>query len=174
MIVDTRPKNIRECIHIMGWLSWIAQNSGRSILIFGLGSALRPSRTCYMWDNTGRRWREDGYEGYGVFGGKDYFVLLAEMNKNYPEGATNEEKRRDGLKLDEGCHPDILYPNLTDCAEWTWRNISPIHCPHQGGFIAFEHDYNEIVSEICHKRGKRDGWENGKTRPKKIDYTSSR
>lgn len=30
--------------------------------------------------NNGNVWRKDNYDGYGVFGGKDFFVLLAEMN----------------------------------------------------------------------------------------------
>lgn len=29
----------------------------------------------------GRKWREDHYEGYGVFGGKDAYQLLAELNR---------------------------------------------------------------------------------------------
>lgn len=36
--------------------------------------------TIYMLDDKGNRWEENSYEGYGVFGGKDYFDLVAEMN----------------------------------------------------------------------------------------------
>ena len=32
-----------------------------------------------MLDNKGNVWTEDNYEGYGVFGGKDYYELLAEL-----------------------------------------------------------------------------------------------
>jgi len=34
----------------------------------------------YMRDNKGNWWVEKNYEGYGVFGGKDFHVLLANMN----------------------------------------------------------------------------------------------
>ena len=28
--------------------------------------------TVYLHDDKGRKWQEDNYEGYGVFGGKDF------------------------------------------------------------------------------------------------------
>ena len=146
----------------MGWFSWIAQNSNRSIIIYGLGTIQRPSRTCYLWDNQGRRWREDRYEGYGVFGGKDYFALLAEMNKTYDGNVSEARKRSDGLDLNSR-GGNILYPNLTDCRVWTWRNEPPQTCAHQGGFMSFEEDdEEEMVSESYHKSIPCDDWENGK------------
>ena len=33
-----------------------------------------------MTDDKGNRWEESNYDGYGVFGGKDYYALLDEMN----------------------------------------------------------------------------------------------
>ena len=36
--------------------------------------------TVWMLDDKGNTWQEDAYEGYGVFGGKDFYELLAEMN----------------------------------------------------------------------------------------------
>ena len=34
----------------------------------------------YMFDNKGNMWHEENYEGYGIFGGEDYFELMAKMN----------------------------------------------------------------------------------------------
>jgi hypothetical protein len=33
-----------------------------------------------MLDNTGRAWVETHYQGYGVFGGMDYYILVDLMN----------------------------------------------------------------------------------------------
>ncbi|GIV35351.1 MAG: hypothetical protein KatS3mg031_2886 [Chitinophagales bacterium] len=33
-----------------------------------------------MLSPDGRKWKEDRYEGYGVFGGKDIYELIAELN----------------------------------------------------------------------------------------------
>ena len=57
----------------MGQFSWITQDTGRSI------SSITPFQVT-MTDNKGNKWTENDYEGYGEFGGKDYFSLLSEMN----------------------------------------------------------------------------------------------
>ena len=114
----------------MGCFSWISQDTNRSILVYGLGTRLYPSGTYYMWDNKGRRWRQDKYQGYGVFGGKDYYVLLAEMNIQYAEDVTDERKHEDGMAIQD--QDDVLYPNLTCCADWEWRNSRPEKCPNHG------------------------------------------
>jgi hypothetical protein len=56
-----------------------------------------------MTDNAGNQWVEEQYEGYGVFGGKDFFELLAEMN--------GETGREAGIDLAHGDEP-FLSPNL--------------------------------------------------------------
>jgi len=127
----------------MGIFSWIAQNSNTSIIIAYYARPAHPSRTYYLWDHQGNRWTENSYEGYGVFGGKDYFVLLAEMNQEYEDDVDDETKRCDGIDL-YGCGGGgILYPNLTDCSEWTWRNERPADCHHQGGLLAFDDEEDE-------------------------------
>ena len=79
-----------------------------------------------MIDDKGNVYHEDNYEGYGVFGGKDYYVLLAEMNGLKPdESIENLEKREDELRsrainlvYKDNPYgkplPDILYPNLVE------------------------------------------------------------
>jgi len=143
----------------MGWFSWVAQNSDRSIIINGLGTRKYPSRTCYMWDNKGRRWREPEYQGYGDFGGKNYHVLLAEMNKDYDDDVDDETKRWDGIDM-EG-REGILHPNLTDCRIWTWRNDMPMSCKNQGTANNYDDDTKfkrpHTITDVD------DGWPNGET-----------
>lgn len=157
----------------MGCFSWIAQNSNRSIVINGYGTRKYPSRTAYMWDNTGRRWKQHQYEGYGVFGGKDYFVLLAEMNREYAIEVGDDEKREDGIAIEYGNKINIFYPNITDCKEWTWRNEQPNHCNCQGfsnhdchyDDMSSDDDDNYINNRSYTKIHKYDGWLNGEVKP---------
>lgn len=126
----------------MTHFSWVTQNSNRSIIITGYGTKKFPCRSVYMWDNKGRRWKESEYEGYGIFGGKDFYVLLAEMNFEYKPEITDEKKRNDGTKIyfpdvnklyeEKILKTDFIFPNLTDCKEWDWRNEKPRMCPNQG------------------------------------------
>lgn len=81
-----------------------------------------------MHDNKGNRWEETEYEGYGVFGGKDFYELLAEMNGI--EGSA-DQKRSEGISLAFSDRPHIS-PNLTRSANWKWVNRSPESDPNQG------------------------------------------
>jgi len=158
----------------MGCFSWITQNSNRSIIMDGYGSRRYPCRTCYMWDNKGRRWRETSYEGYGVFGGKDFYVLLAEMNKEYGQDISEEQKRTEGIHMYFGENrfdtSKLFFPNLTDCSIWTWRNLAPESCGNQGSSNWTSFDESESEDEDGNqnrhkKTDKFDGWENGETKP---------
>ena len=158
----------------MGCFSWVTQNSDRSIIMNGYGTRRFPSRTAYMWDNKGRRWMQPQYEGYGMFGGKDYFVLLAEMNKEYDITVSDDIKRNDGINLEyEKNNQHILYPNLTDCKEWTWRNQKPKSCYNQGSSNHYyeeedssEDEEDDRASVNKHtKIHKYDGWPNGQVNP---------
>lgn len=75
-----------------GLFSWYTQDTNTQI-----GSEPGNTITVYMFDNKGNVWKESSYEGYGVFGGKDYHELVAEMN-GYTEG-TEDELRQIGINL---------------------------------------------------------------------------
>jgi uncharacterized membrane protein (DUF106 family) len=60
----------------------------------------------YMFDNKGNKWLEKRYEGYGEFGGKDYYELLAQMN-----GMANPD-RSEGITLAFSGKKGVLYPAL--------------------------------------------------------------
>lgn len=74
---------------------------------------------------TGESYFEPDYEGYGVFGGKDYYELLAELN--------GKKSRDDGIDLESGeavC--PILVQNLEGWEQYKGRK--PDVCPNQGFF----------------------------------------
>ena len=109
----------------MGFFSWKTQDTNRSI---ANEYSRLPTFTVYMTDNKGNQWKEDNYEGYGVFGEKDYYELLAEMNE-----LSGENLRSQGISL--ACsNKDFKSPNLTESKDWKWINISPEICEFQGYF----------------------------------------
>lgn len=113
----------------MGQFSWITQDTNESIRE-SYGCKTRYKTTAYLHDNRGNVWEEKNYEGYGVFGGKDFYELLAEMN-----GLPSD--RDLGIRLAFSGEP-YLTPNLTRKKEWNWINKEPKNCPNQGWA-----DYNE-------------------------------
>ena len=132
----------------MGCFSWVTQDTCMSILMHGYGPKSLQGKTYYMWDNKGNYWTEPKYEGYGVFGKKDYFVLLAEMN-NYTDGVSFEEKRKYGIGLEYSANKNgILFPNLTEYKSWTWRNKQPEQCYNQGCWQeGYEYEQEEEQEE---------------------------
>jgi len=128
----------------MGCFSWIAQDTDKPIYIDGYQKPGYEQRTYYMWNNKGNYWKEPSYEGYGMFGGKDYYVLLAEMNRVYDEDITDEQKREDGIQIEfSSNHDGIIFPNLTESKIWKWINKQP-RCHHnQGCYKGFDDDDDE-------------------------------
>ena len=121
----------------MGFFSWKTNNSDRSI---ANRHSDRATFKVYMRDNKGNVWVEEDYDGYGVFGGKDYYELLAEMNG---EGSD----RNKGIWLQyESKRKDIIYPALFEAsegaeAEWEdYRGVAPEDCEYQGYFYYDDDD----------------------------------
>ena len=116
----------------MGFFSWKTNDTDRSI---SNEFSSRGTFTVHMIDDKGNVWTEENYEGYGVFGGKDYYELLAEMN-----GKTD---RDEGISLQFGeRHEGVKFPNLVeDVYEWT--NEAPEDCEHQGYFYDDDEDEDD-------------------------------
>jgi hypothetical protein len=62
----------------MGFFSWITQDT--EVSIPNVNSSQLPLEQVVLMDNKGNEWIESDYQGYGIFGGKDYYELLSEMN----------------------------------------------------------------------------------------------
>ena len=123
----------------MGCFSWIAQDTSKPIYMTDYQKPGYEQRTYYMWDNKGNFWKEPAYEGYGMFGVKDYYILLAEMNQNYEEGVSDEQKRTDGINIEfSSNHDGIFFPNLTETKIWTWRNKKPDSHANQGCYEDYD------------------------------------
>lgn len=116
----------------MGQFSWFTQDSHRRIVNGG-------NMKVVMTDNKGNKWHEDYYGGYGEFGGKDYYALLAEMNGitlNDCGGDTNKH-RCEGIRLAfadghvHGDNPNVLHPSLSESGEY-FDGVAPESDPNQG------------------------------------------
>jgi len=129
----------------MGFFSWKTMDTDKSI---ANAWSTRSTFRVQMMDNKGNVWTENNYDGYGVFGGKDYYELLAEMNgvverdKVELQGeAYTDYMRSKGIEIafngnGSGDHTDgVLYPNLVEMADgWTYQSIGPESCESQGFF----------------------------------------
>lgn len=114
----------------MGFFSWKTLDTGESIPNKFAGENGGP-RTFQVWllDDKGNYWKETNYEGYGVFGGKDYYELLAEMN-----GLTT---RDEGINLAFSKRLEgVSFPNLVRYADmWEYTNLQNEDCEGQGYWL---------------------------------------
>lgn len=123
----------------MGMFSWYTQDTNHRIVN---GEPFR----VVMTDNKGNQYIEECYEGYGEFGGKDYYELLAEMNGYTHDIVAYENgypitKRDKGIELafdgdPTGRNPNVLHPSITESGEY-FDGIAPESDPNQG----FEEKY---------------------------------
>ena len=137
----------------MGFFSWKTQDTDKSI---ANNYSIRKAFKVDMIDNKGNVWTENNYEGYGVFGGKDFYELLAEMNGFVSQkGLTYEvdgeaytdEAREFGIDLafkgnGSGVGTEgVYYPNLIELADgWVYEMAGPDSCDFQGFFYDDEND----------------------------------
>ena len=125
----------------MGFFSWNTMDTDRSI---PSQYSNRKTFRVQMIDNKGNVWTEDDYEGYGRFGGKDYYELLAEMNGFTSDKTGDEytdEARGFGIDIafkDNGsgvATEGVYYPNLIEKADgWVYEMGGPDSCDFQGYF----------------------------------------
>ena len=133
----------------MGFFSWNTQDTDRSI---ANEHSNRKTFRVQMMDNKGNVWTESEYDGYGRFGGKDYYELLAEMNGFTSDKTGDEytdEARGFGINVafkDNGsgiATKGVLYPNLIEQADgWFYNESGPDNCEYQGYFYD-ETDYED-------------------------------
>ena len=129
----------------MGMFSWFTQDTHHRILI------CEPYRVI-MTDNNGNQYVEDCYEGYGVFGGKDYYELLAEMNGYSQTHCKDGEELRDiGIRLafennPYGTNPNVIHPSLSESGEY-FNGTPPESDPDQGFRLEYDEDEDEDWDE---------------------------
>lgn len=139
-----------------GQFSWMTQDTGEQI-----GSEKENRITVYMYDNEGNQYKEDKYDGYGEFGGMDYYELLAKMN-GYSEEDLEEvkgpfkEMRQLGIDLafgklktkDKG--RKVLFPVLVEDPKFLWKRHNftqePESDPNQSWYVEPDYD-NEYDGE---------------------------
>ena len=99
-------KKLDESLVTEGQFSWMTHDTGNQI-----GSEKENTIAVTMFDDKGNKWLERKYDGYGEFGGKDYYELLAQMN-----GVENAD-RQDGIDIAFGkmkIKGDVLFPALIE------------------------------------------------------------
>jgi hypothetical protein len=110
----------------MGFFSWKTQDTNKSITNVHSETGSFP---VYMHDNNGNVYLEMEYNGYGVFGGVDYYVLLAQMN------GLEDREQAISFSCNKETKDIIKHPNLTETKDWQWRNEEPESCLNQGFFM---------------------------------------
>ena len=123
-----------------GQFSWITQDTNQQI-----GSENENTLPfVYMFDNKGNKFLEKNYEGYGVFGDKDYYELLDQMN-----GGTGDRSRGINLAFDKEPTEsgEVLHPALVVNPNFNWKSHDftekPEDDPNQSWYQEpEEEDYN--------------------------------
>lgn len=130
-VTGIHPNNLEKD---MGFFSFKTNDTRRSI--WNKYSDRKTFRV-YMTDHLGNQWVEDDYDGYGVFGGKDFYELLAEMNdlrsKDSPPEDHAESMRSLGIDLWYSGKP-FISPQLTQKPRKKSTGRPPKDCPNQGYF----------------------------------------
>ena len=126
-IVTTGAQMLHEKMITEGQFSWMTQDTGDQI-----GSEPQNKIDVYMYDNQGNSWKERDYEGYGEFGGMDYYDLVATMNGYTEEDVKTmkgsfKELRQLGIDLAFGKiktkdkKRKTLFPALVTDPRYNWK-----------------------------------------------------
>ena len=128
----------------MGFFSWNTCDTERSI---ANNCSSQPTFTVHMITPDGRVFTENDYEGYGEFGGKDFFDLLCELN-GLPEdrGAGIDLVFKNNPNGDNT--PGVIYPkfveNLNNNVVAQYNSLpNPESCEAQGFFYGGDEEEEE-------------------------------
>ena len=128
----------------MGFFSWNTCDGGNSI---ANAYSTRPTFTVHMITPDGQVFTEPRYDGYGDFGGKDFYELLAEIN-----GFGSDRNAGIDLAFRENPSGDnnkgVKYPKLVeeledDVVAQYLRLPNPESCEMQGYFYGGDFDDEE-------------------------------
>ena len=128
----------------MGYFSWKTCDTDRSI---ANQDSERPTFDVHMITPDGRTFTERNYEGYGEFGGKDFYELLAELNGlGSDRSAGIDLSFKDNSSGDDT--PGVIYPKFVevldkDNVKEQYSNLrNPMSCEAQGFFYSEDDDYD--------------------------------
>ena len=139
----TQTTKLRAGILAEGQFSWMTQDTGQQI-----GSQDENQIPVYMFDDKGKYYYENDYDGYGVFGGKDYYELLDQMN-----GGSGDRIRGIDLAFGkEKTGSEILFPALVtkpDKFNYRTHNFTqePESDPNQSWLAPEEDDFYDQNDE---------------------------
>lgn len=134
----------------MGFFSWITSDTGRSISNV---YSSRGSFPVYLLCPDGTYFKEAAYEGYGCFGGRDAYALVAQWN--CPERCKDSdgnwlsdlECRQIGIEI--ACHDEnnakLKYPlKFVEDYSLQYADVEPSRgCPDQGYFYLSDEEDEE-------------------------------
>ena len=133
----------------MGFFSWKTCDSDESI---ANNCSTRPTLTVHMITPDGRVFTEEDYEGYGEFGGKDFYELLAELNGLGSDGSAGIDLCFKSNSNGDNT-PGVIYPKLVEDLESDvvaqYNSLpNPETCEAQGFFYGDdEEDEDDWVDE---------------------------
>jgi len=111
----------------MGFFSWKTSDTKKAVRNRYTPEGATP---CAMIDDAGNIYHKDNYDGYGVFGGVDYFELLDKMN-----GGDGDDRDR-GIFLDFSSDEPVRRPKIVSpgCSK-SWDELPDSEsAPCQGYF----------------------------------------
>ncbi len=113
----------------MGFFSW-KTSEGQSIANW---HSSRPTFTVWLVLPDGTKYQEDCYDGYGEFGGKDFYEVVAGLNGHANAAA---DARSAGLDLSfKDDQTGVVLPRFTSDPDAKWEDLKdPEPCPDQGYF----------------------------------------
>ena len=134
----TQTTKLRAGILAEGQFSWMTQDTNQQI-----GSQEENMIPVYMYDNEGNSYYESNYDGYGEFGGVDYYELLDKMNGGDGDRSRGIDLAFEKIKTDS----EILYPALVTKPNFNWKSHDftqqPKNDPNQSWYMEpEEEDYN--------------------------------
>lgn len=137
----------------MGLFSWETADTKKSIAVEG---SSRPTFTVYMITEDGRIWKEENYQGYGEFGGRDIYCLIAELNGITEKEIPDLQERRvwaitlvhdngnDMGEFEIAVKNGVKVPKLVEHLD-RFENIKdyPRSCKYQGFFYYDDEEEND-------------------------------
>ena len=132
-INEKKSNNLNE-----GQFSWMTQDSNKQI-----GSEKQNTIDVYMYDNEGNKWKETRYDGYGNFGGMDFYDLVATMNGYDADREKGIDLAFGKLKTKDKKRK-TLFPALVEDPRYNWKRHNfteqPENDPNQSWYQEEEDD----------------------------------